>query len=113
MVFQGAGGKSLRQAGPADRHSLRRSNLEDGRWFRDRRRGRSKGRCARERCNSMAPVARQSHEGQGILAEAAFIRRTETMAGVAPTTGCDASHISEQARMRYSAIYQLFSAAKR
>jgi hypothetical protein len=54
----------------------------------------------------------KSHEGQGILAEAAFIRRTETTGGVAPTAGCDASHISEQVRMRYSAVYQFFSAAK-
>ena len=54
----------------------------------------------------------KSHEGQGILADAAFIRRTETKGGVAPATGCDASHISEQVRMRYSAIYQFFSAAK-
>ena len=54
----------------------------------------------------------KAHEGQGILAEAAFIRRTETKGGAAPTTGCDASHVSEQARMRYSAIYQFFGAAK-
>jgi hypothetical protein len=54
----------------------------------------------------------KSHEGQGILADAAFIRRTETKGGVAPTTGCDASHISQQVRMRYSAIYQFFSATK-
>jgi hypothetical protein len=53
----------------------------------------------------------KAHEGQGILADAAFIRRTETRGGVAPATGCDASHISEQVRMRYSAIYQFFSAA--
>jgi hypothetical protein len=54
----------------------------------------------------------KAHEGQGILADAAFIRRTETKGGVAPTTGCDAGHVSEQARMRYSAIYQFFSAPK-
>jgi hypothetical protein len=54
----------------------------------------------------------KAHEGQGVLAEAAFIRRAETRGGVAPTTGCDATHISEQARMRYSATYQFFSAAK-
>jgi hypothetical protein len=54
----------------------------------------------------------KAHEGQGILGEAAFIRRTDTKGGVAPTAGCDAGHISEQARMRYSAIYQFFSAAK-
>jgi hypothetical protein len=54
----------------------------------------------------------KAHEGQGILADAAFIRRTETKGGVAPTTGCDASNISEQVRMHYSAIYQFLSAAK-
>jgi hypothetical protein len=54
----------------------------------------------------------KTHEGQGILADAAFIRRTDTKGGVAPTTVCDAGHISEQARIRYSAIYQFFSAAK-
>ena len=54
----------------------------------------------------------KAHEGQGILADAAFIRRTDTGGGIAPTTGCDASHVSEQARMRYSAIYQFFSAPK-
>ena len=54
----------------------------------------------------------KSHDGQGILAEAAFIRRIDTKGGVAPTTGCDAGHISEQVRMRYSAVYQFFSAAK-
>ena len=56
-----------------------------------------------------APIA---HEGQGILGEAAFIRRTDTKGGVAPTAGCDAGHISEQVRMRYSALYQFFSAPK-
>jgi hypothetical protein len=54
----------------------------------------------------------KAHEGQGILGEAAFIRRTDTKGGVAPTAGCDAGHISEQARMRYFAIYQFFSAGK-
>jgi hypothetical protein len=42
----------------------------------------------------------KAHEGQGILADAVFIRRTETRGGVAPITACDASHVSEQARMR-------------
>jgi len=54
----------------------------------------------------------KAHQGQGILGEAAFIRRMDTKGGVAPTAGCDASHISEQARMRYSAIYQFLSAPK-
>jgi hypothetical protein len=54
----------------------------------------------------------KAHEGQGILSDAAFIRRTDTKDGAAPTTGCDTNHVSEQVRMRYSAIYQFFSAAK-
>jgi hypothetical protein len=54
----------------------------------------------------------KAHEGQGILGDAAFIRRTDTKCGVAPTVGCDASHVAEQARMRYSALYQFFSAPK-
>jgi uncharacterized protein DUF3455 len=54
----------------------------------------------------------KAHEGQGILAQAAYIRRTDTRGGIAPTTGCDAGHVSEQARMRYAATYQFFSAAK-
>lgn len=54
----------------------------------------------------------KTHEGRGMLSEAAFVRRTDTKGGIAPTNGCDASHVSEQARMRYSATYQFFSAAK-
>jgi len=54
----------------------------------------------------------KAHEGQGILGEAAFIRRTDTKGGIAPTAGCDANHVAEQVRMRYSAVYQFFSAPK-
>jgi Protein of unknown function (DUF3455) len=54
----------------------------------------------------------KSHEGSGTLSQAAFIRRTDTKGGVAPKTGCDASHLSQPARMRYSATYQFFGAAK-
>ena len=54
----------------------------------------------------------KSHQGSGALSAVAYIRRTDTKGGVAPSTGCDASHLSEQARMRYSATYQFFSAAK-
>lgn len=54
----------------------------------------------------------KSHEGSGSLSQAAFVRRTDTKGGVAPKTGCDASHLSQQARMRYSASYQFFGAAK-
>jgi hypothetical protein len=54
----------------------------------------------------------KSHEGSGRLSTVAFIRRTKTKGGAAPVSGCDASHVSEQARMRYFAEYQFFSIAK-
>jgi Protein of unknown function (DUF3455) len=54
----------------------------------------------------------KSHQGSGALSAVAFIRRSETKGGLAPNTGCDTSHRSQQARMRYSATYQFFSAAK-
>jgi hypothetical protein len=53
-----------------------------------------------------------SHEGSGQLSTVAFIRRAKTKGGAAPAAGCDASHLSEQARMRYSAEYQFFIVAK-
>jgi hypothetical protein len=55
----------------------------------------------------------KSHEGSGRLSTVAFIRRAETKGGTAPASGCDASHLSEQARMRYSAEYQFFGTGKR
>jgi hypothetical protein len=54
----------------------------------------------------------KSHQGSGILSSVVYIRRAETKGGLAPSTGCDASHLSQQARMRYSATYQFFSTAK-
>ena len=54
----------------------------------------------------------KSHQGSGGLSAVAYIRRAETEGGIAPSAGCDASHVSQQARMRYSASYQFFSAAK-
>jgi Protein of unknown function (DUF3455) len=51
----------------------------------------------------------KSHEGAGILAGVAYVRRIDTQGGVAPKSGCDSGHISEQARMRYTATYQFFS----
>jgi len=54
----------------------------------------------------------KSHQGSGPLAAVTYIRRTDTKGGAPPSTGCDAQHLSEQARMRYSATYQFFSAAK-
>jgi Protein of unknown function (DUF3455) len=55
----------------------------------------------------------KSQEGSGTLSAVAYIRRAETKGGSAPKTGCDASHLSAQARMRYSATYQFLSAGKK
>jgi len=54
----------------------------------------------------------KSHQGSGALSVVAYVRRTDTKGGTAPSTGCDTNHLSQQARMRYSATYQFFSAAK-
>ena len=54
----------------------------------------------------------KSHEGSGVLSTVAFIRRADTKGGGAPATGCDAAHSGAQARVRYSALYQFYGAAK-
>ena len=48
----------------------------------------------------------KSHDGTGPLADAAWVRRTNTVGGNAPDGGCDEAHAGETARIRYSAIYQ-------
>ena len=57
-------------------------------------------------------VVGESNEGSRALSAADYIRRTETKGGVAPSTGCDAAHVLQQVRMRYSATYQFYSAEK-
>ena len=54
----------------------------------------------------------KSKEGAGVLTPVAFIRRTDTKGGAAPAAGCDATHRGEQARVRYSALYQFYGPAK-
>jgi hypothetical protein len=54
----------------------------------------------------------KSHEGTGSFSTVAFVRRAETKGGTAPVGGCDAAHRGIEARMRYSALYQFFTAAK-
>jgi hypothetical protein len=54
----------------------------------------------------------KSHEGSGVLTTVSKIRRIDTKAGSAPAAGCDAIHLGQQARMRYSATYQFFGKAK-
>jgi Protein of unknown function (DUF3455) len=54
----------------------------------------------------------KTKQGSGRLAAVTTIRRADTKGGTAPTTGCDAGHVGEQVRMRYSATYQFFGPAK-
>ncbi len=51
----------------------------------------------------------KSHAGSGASSTAAYIRRVDTKGGVAPTQGCDATHVGALARMRYSATYQFYA----
>jgi hypothetical protein len=53
-----------------------------------------------------------ARHGSGKLAAVSMIRRIDTKGGVAPATGCDANHLGDEARMRYSATYQFYGAAK-
>jgi hypothetical protein len=57
-------------------------------------------------------LAAKTHEGSGSLSAVSTIRRADTKGGAAPTAGCDASHLGAEARMRYSATYQFYGAAK-
>jgi hypothetical protein len=50
----------------------------------------------------------KSHTGDGILANVQYIVRTRTEGGVAPATGCDATHAGVEVRVPYSATYLFF-----
>jgi hypothetical protein len=49
-------------------------------------------------------------DGSGIMAKAEFIRRSDTHGGIAPTTGCDAKHLSAISRVPYTAVYSFYAA---
>lgn len=50
----------------------------------------------------------KSHSGDGAMANVQYIVRTRTEGGVAPASGCDASHAGAEVRVPYSAIYLFF-----
>jgi len=54
----------------------------------------------------------KSQHGAGVLSNVKFVRRVETQGGVAPASGCDAEHASEQARMKYTAHYLFYSVSR-
>jgi hypothetical protein len=44
----------------------------------------------------------------GELTGTKFVRRTDTSGGVAPTTGCDATHTGATVRVPYTALYSFY-----
>lgn len=50
----------------------------------------------------------RSHAGAGAMANVEYIVRTRTEGGMAPASGCDASHAKAEIRVSYSAIYLFF-----
>lgn len=50
----------------------------------------------------------KSHTGQGVMASVQYIVRTRSEGGVAPATGCDASHAGTETRVPYRAVYLFF-----
>jgi hypothetical protein len=54
----------------------------------------------------------KSHEGTGLLSQTAFIRRIDTKGGTAPAAGCDAGHVGQEVRIRYSAVYEFYAAGE-
>ena len=50
-------------------------------------------------------LAAKTNSGAGLLANAKFIQRVNTVAGVAPTGGCAEPSLGKQARVAYTADY--------
>lgn len=50
----------------------------------------------------------KENKGDGVFARVAYIVRTATAGGVAPTTGCDAERVGAETRISYSANYTFF-----
>lgn len=53
-----------------------------------------------------------NHEGAGKMADVTYIQRLDTTGGLAPSTGCDADHVSAIARVDYTATYYFYEAKK-
>lgn len=49
-----------------------------------------------------------SHSGSGMMANVAYIVRSRTEGGTAPSDGCDAGHVNAEVRVSYSAVYSFF-----
>jgi hypothetical protein len=49
-------------------------------------------------------------DDSGLMTKAEFIRRSDTHGGIAPTNGCDSSHLDTISRVPYTATYTFYSA---
>jgi hypothetical protein len=49
-----------------------------------------------------------SHTGDGKMSNVSYIQRLETSGGIAPSTGCDADHLGDEARIDYTATYYFY-----
>jgi hypothetical protein len=49
------------------------------------------------------------HEGNGVLSGVTSVQRVNTQGGKAPDLGCDASHVSREVRVPYSADYRFYA----
>jgi hypothetical protein len=55
-------------------------------------------------------LSAKANEGQGKFSEVTFIQRIATHGGKAPTAGCDAQHVGQEARIPYTATYCFYVA---
>jgi hypothetical protein len=47
--------------------------------------------------------------GDGLFSDVAYVQRLETSGGLAPTSGCDASAVGEEARIDYTSVYYFWN----
>src|SRR5512140_2473725 len=52
-----------------------------------------------------------SHDGAGKMADVTYVQRLETVGGIAPATGCDATTVGAGARVPYTATYFFWKAS--
>jgi hypothetical protein len=53
----------------------------------------------------------KSHTGSGLFSGVAYVVRSATVGGLAPSTGCDQLHVDAEVRVVYSATYTFFPKA--
>jgi hypothetical protein len=56
-------------------------------------------------------LAAVSHTGDGRMSEVTYVQRLDTVGGIAPATGCDATLVGATARIDYTATYYFYEAA--